>query len=236
MVVTFRRASLIGTVGVIGLTALFPRTGSAQQSPSPYPTTMAPVEQYRMARDAEIALARSAAPAAVSDDAEVMVLGDSGYETAVKGTNGFVCLVVRSWSRDFGLPDFWSPNTRAPSCVNAAAARSVLPAYLMRTRWALAGVSESEMEERAKRSPTASGIRAPEPGAMAFMMSKNGYLNEAAKGPWHPHIMFFTPVSSPAKWGANLGGSPIFVNDAPTATYTTFNIVVTHWSDGTPGT
>jgi hypothetical protein len=57
---------------------------------------MAPLDQYLMVdRDAEIAMARSAAPEAISRDAYVLVLGRHGYETAVKGKNGFVCVVER---------------------------------------------------------------------------------------------------------------------------------------------
>ena len=200
----FPAASL--TTAIMGFTLLFPHLGSAQGATAPYPTTMAPVDRYLMARDAEIALAKSAAPAVISDSANVLVLGASGYKTAVKGTNGFVCMVGRAWSRDFGLDDFWSPNTRAPICLNAAAVRSILPAYLIRT-WALEGVSEAEMEARTKKSPAASGVQSPDPGAVGFMLSKQGYINEEAKGPWHPHVMFFAP---------------------------TFDIPVAAWSDGTP--
>ena len=232
MTYRFRAASLVATMSMMGFTLLAPRPGSAQDS---YPTTMAPIDQYRMAREAEIALAKSAAPPAIADNADVMVLGASGYETAVKGKNGFVCIVGRAWSRDFGLSDFWSTRTRAPVCFNAAAARSVLPAYLMRTKWALAGVSEAEMEARSKKAPAASGIRPPEPGAVGFMMSKQGYINEGAKGPWHPHVMFYGPVASSATVGADVDGSPIVVNDAPTATYMTIDVPVAQWSDGTPG-
>ncbi len=71
---------------------------TAQDSKTPYPA-MAPVEQYLIADQAsEIALARSAAPDSISRDAEVMVLGHHGYETAVEGKNGFVCIVERSWT------------------------------------------------------------------------------------------------------------------------------------------
>lgn len=228
------------TVALIA--SLVPAAVGAQAAPAsptpPYPTTMAPVEQYRMDRSAEIALAKSAAPASISDSADVMVLGASGYETAVKGKNGFVCMVERAWSRDFGLDDFWSPNTRAPVCFNAAAVRSVLPWYLIRTKWALSGMTEAEMKARARKSPAASGIRPPEPGAVGFMQSKQGYINEDVKGPWHPHVMFYAPLTKPltdpSAWGANLDGSPIHVNDAATATYTTFAVPVAQWSDGTP--
>jgi len=69
-----------------------------QDAKTPYPS-MAPLDQYLIAdRDAEIALARSAAPGSISRDAEVMVLGRHGYETVVKGKNGFVCMVWRSWA------------------------------------------------------------------------------------------------------------------------------------------
>ena len=99
----------------------------AQDATTPYPN-MAPIEQYLMDRTAEIALARSAAPESISRDAEVLVLGRHGFETAVKGKNGFVCIVERSWT-SAPDPDFWNPKVRVPMCLNAAAARS----YLLRT-------------------------------------------------------------------------------------------------------
>ncbi len=77
----------------------------AQNVATPYPN-MAPIEQYLMTdRAAEIALARSAAPESISRDAEVLVLGRHGFETAVKGKNGFVCIVERSWARGDVLHD-----------------------------------------------------------------------------------------------------------------------------------
>ena len=100
----------------------------AQDATTPYPN-MAPIEQYLMDRTAEIALARSAAPSSISDGAEVMVLGREGYKTAVKGTNGFLCIVVRSWAHGTDDAEFWNPKMRAPHCFNAQAARSFAPIY-----------------------------------------------------------------------------------------------------------
>lgn len=94
----------------------------ADTAPPLYPN-MAPVAQYMMARTDEIALARSAAPAAISDKAEVLVLGPHGYETAVKGSNEFTCLVGRSWMNDFDASDFWDPRDLTPNCWNAAAVK-----------------------------------------------------------------------------------------------------------------
>jgi hypothetical protein len=119
----------------------------AQQAPTAY-LKMAPLEQYLMAdRNAEIALARSAAPEAISHDAEVLVLGRHGYETAVKGKNGFVCMVQRSWTAGIDDPDFWNPKLRAPICFNPPAARSYLPFEIKKTEWLLAGQSKAQMFE-----------------------------------------------------------------------------------------
>src|SRR5215472_8804865 len=112
---------------------------------------MAPLEQYRMAnRDDEIALARSAAPPSISADAEVLVLGSRGFEIAVTGKNGFVCVVERSWAAGFDDAEFWNPKVRSPNCFNAPAAHAVLPQFLKRTEWALAGVTKQEMVTRTK--------------------------------------------------------------------------------------
>ena len=109
----------------------------AQDGRNPYPS-MAPLDQYLMDRDAEIALARSAAPDSISRDAAVMVLGRHGYESAVQGKNGFVCIVERSWTSPIDDPGFWNPKGRAPLCLNAAAARSYLPRTIKKTELVLA--------------------------------------------------------------------------------------------------
>jgi hypothetical protein len=205
----------------------------AQTSKTQYPN-MAPLEKYLSASpSAEIALARSAAPAAVSDKAEVLVLGAHGYETAVKGTNGFVCYVSRAWDSDFASAEFWNPKTRAPICLNPAAVRSVLSYFRQRTQWVLAGVSRSEMTDRTTAAVAAKQIKTPEPGAMSFMLSKDGYLGDEAGGPWHPHVMFFGPPVAGAEWGADVPGSPIMAAPSRLLPVTTFFVLVAKWSDGT---
>src|SRR5579863_312804 len=108
------------------------RPAQAQDAKTPYPN-MAPLEQYLMERTAEIALARSAAPESISREADIMVLGKRGYETAAKGNNGFVCMVLRSWTAGTDDPDFWNPKLRAPICFNPPAVRSYLPIILKKT-------------------------------------------------------------------------------------------------------
>jgi hypothetical protein len=129
---------------VLGVVATVTLQTRAQSTQMPYPK-MAPVDQYLIAdRNAEIALARSAAPESISGKAEVMVLGRVGYEIAVPGTNDFVCIVERSWDAAIGDPNFWNPKIRGPNCFNAAAAKSSIA--LMKTRLALGGKSQVEID------------------------------------------------------------------------------------------
>ena len=197
-----------------------------------YPN-MAPVEQYMMERSMEITLARSAAPKSISQDATVMVMGRHGYETAATGKNGFVCLVERSWTAGSDDPEFWNPKLRAPFCFNAAAVRSYLPQTIKKTEWVLAGQSKTQMFEDLRTALDKKELPTPEVGAMCYMMSKQGYLNDRAAGPWKPHVMFFVATTNPASWGADLSGSPIFSAQETEGGVTVFMVPVGQWSDGT---
>ena len=211
-------------------------TAAAADQPAAYPT-MAPLAQYLIAdRAGEIAMARSAAPPSVSADATVMVLGPHGYETAVTGKNGFVCIVERSWTSPFDATWFWNPAIRAPICYNAAAARSVLTYTYKRTGWALAGWSRAKMEAAMKDQAAKKLLATPAPGAMSYMLSRQQQLTDTP-GPWKPHMMFHVPLGSAAAWGANLPGSPIMLDTdhkpgpEPESVYM---MAATAWSDGTP--
>jgi hypothetical protein len=216
-----------------GLAVLIGASAGAEDAKAAYPA-MAPIGQYRMASVAdEVALARSAAPASIAGDAEVMSLGSHGYETAVTGKNGFVCMVWRSWTAGFDDAEFWNPKIRAPICLNAAAVRTVLPGYLERTKWVLAGLSRTKMMERTEAAVAAKTFTLPAPGAMSYMMSKLGYVGDSAGGHWHPHLMFFVARTDSGAWGANLRGSPIFAAQDDHEPTTTFFVLVPKWSDET---
>ena len=204
----------------------------AQAEKAAYPA-MASLDQYLIAdKDSEIALARSAAPKSISDEAEVMVLGPAGYSSAVKGTNGFLCYVERSWANTTDSAEFWNPKLRAPNCFNAAAARTVAQVYLMKTKLVLAGKSRTEIAQAVASALDSKELPALEPGAMCYMMSREQYLNDTGKH-WHPHLMFYVAGDVAPSWGANLPDSPVIaVNDAE-ARVTVFMVVLHHWSDGT---
>src|SRR6202795_872032 len=149
-------------------------------------------------------LARSAAPESISRDAEVQVLGRHGFETAVKGKNGFVCIVGRSWTSAADA-DFWDPKVRVPMCVNAAAARSYLLRITKIAELALAGRTLAQVNEAIAAAIAKKELPPMEPGAMCYMMSKQGYGGDSAPH-WPSHLMLFFSQTDPATWGANLPG------------------------------
>ena len=192
----------------------------------------AKMDQYLMAdRDAEIALARSAAPESISRDAEVLVLDRHGFETAVKGKNGFVCIVGRSWT-SAADEDYWDPRVRVPMCVNAAAARSYLLRITKIANLALAGRTLTQVNEAMAAAIARKELPPMEPGAMCYMMSKQGYGGDSAPH-WPSHLMFFFSDIDPAIWGANLPGSPVLGIADPAEHLTQFVIPTQRWSDGT---
>ena len=225
LTIALGRFALVVMLGVAG-------RAQAQDGKAPYPS-MAPLEQYLMEQSAEIALAWSAAPESISRDAEVMVLGRHSYETAVKGKNGFVCMVQRSWTAGIDDPDFWNPKLRAAICFNPPAARTYLPNTIKRTELVLGGRSKAQMFEGIKVAFDKKELPALESGAMCYMMSKQSYLSDRDPH-WHSHLMFFVPLMDPAAWGTGLPGSPVIlgVEDAPDR-MTVFWIPVAKWSDGT---
>ena len=202
------------------------------QSKTPYPD-MAALDRYLMPdRNAEIALARSAAPDSISHDAKVLVLGPHGYETAVEGKNGFVCIVERGWMAPFDNPEFWNPKIRGPLCFNPPAARSILPMTYKRTEMVLAGQSKAQIMEGiatfAKKE-----LPALEPGAFTYMLSKEAYLTDRGDHNM-AHLMFYTPLMDKAVWGADLPKSPIMLNPQfALEGIDVFLVLTGMWSDGT---
>jgi hypothetical protein len=211
----------------------------AQDRQMLYPN-MAPIEQYLMAdRNAEIALARSAAPEAISRDATILVLGRHGYETAIEGKNGFVCAVERGWMGPFEgdfAGNFWNPKIRGPLCFNPPAVRSILPLTYKRTEMILAGKSKAQIIDALKTAYEKKELPPLELGAMSYMMSKDQYLTDHGDHHWMAHLMFYTPLMDGAVWGADLPKSPVMLNPqfsgAPEP-IDVFMVPIDRWSDGT---
>ncbi len=231
-----RKNSLRATAFTLVVLVSFssPVCPQAQVDKTPYPA-MAPLDLYMLPNEhAEILLARSAAPASISNAAEVMVLRRDGYATTVQGSNGFVCIVERSWANTTKDPQFWNPRVLAPHCFNPPAATTVLPIYLMKSRLVLAGKSKAEIARAVASALQEKELPALAPGTIVYMMSKQQYLNDGDMS-WHPHLMFYGSGDARKSWGANLVGSPVLAAYDPEQRVTTFFVLAGEWSDGTPG-
>lgn len=230
------------TTSMLAISIGFIAPNAAAQS-DPYPK-MAPVDQYLMEKNAEIQLARSAAPDSISRDAKVLILGRQGYETAVEGKNGFVCMVGRSWTAAFDWPEFWNPKVRAADCMNPQSARSILPIISLRTKLVMAGRSKAEALSAVKAAFENRQLPALENGAMDYMMSKSAYLTDE-DGHNMPHVMFYNELKDGRDWGAGAEGAPVlaapywfFLSKEPSEMkglppILVFLVGVADWSDGT---
>jgi len=203
---------------------------------------MAPVEQYLMERNAEILLARSAAPDSISSEATILVLGRQGYETAVRAKNGFVCMVERSWMEAFDSPEFWNPKVRGAECLNRQSARSIVPIADLRTKMVMDGHSKAETVSAIKAAFENKQLPNLETGAMAYMMSKSAYLTDEGD-----HIscsllpLWTVKIGVLAQRARQLYSSLVLLAEGTIPNerlppILVFALVLTNWSDGTAAT
>lgn len=185
----------------LGASALGAQSGS-------YP----PLSQYLMARDAEIALARSAAPAGISARATIKILTSSGFQVASQGDNGAVCLVMRGFSAPSYTPAqfrdlVYDPTVRAPICFTAPAAKMALPYYELRTRLAMVGKGPDQIARGVEAAYASGELPRRETVSFAYMWSAHQHLGPP--GAWRPHMMVFAPNYDNAMVGDNAFGSPL---------------------------
>ena len=225
---------LVASLTLALILGLIPMKHGQSQTPKTAYPVMAPLDQYLMAdRNAEIALAQSAAPESISREAKILVLGRHGYETAIEGKNGFVCVVERGWMSPADAPEFWNPKLRGPICFNPPAVRSVLPTTFMRTEMVLAGRSKNEIVEGNKAAFEKGELPPLEAGAMSYMLSKGAYLSD--RGDHNvAHLMFYAPPLDGKAWGADLPKSPVMLipQFRGVQPIDVFIVPVGKWSDG----
>lgn len=203
-------------IGTLALLATL-LSGTLQAQSMKYP----PLSEYMMAPDAEMALARSAAPENVSEHATVMVLTASGYKVEAQGDNGFVCMVMRGWSAPTFTPEadrnlVYDSQLRAPICFNQVAVRTVLPCQELRTKLGMEGKSPDEIAEAVQAAYAKGELPKMDTVAFAYMFSADQRLGPA--GAWHPHMMVYTPNYTNAMLGGNTGDHmlPVVAADAGT--------------------
>src|SRR5579859_7380588 len=166
-----------------------------------------PLSEYMMSQEAEVSLAKSAAPASISGHATIKVFTPSGYRVVHEGDNGFVCIVMRGFT---GAPTYtplpvrtyiaYDPKTRAPICFDPQAARTVLPYYEFRNKLGLEGKTPEQIKEAVQAAYMNGEIPQRHGVSFAYMWSADQILGPA--GHWHPHMMVFAPYYVNSMLGA----------------------------------
>jgi hypothetical protein len=193
-----------------------------------------PISEYMMTPEAEIGLARSAAPESVSAHATVKILTNSGYKVAAQGDNGFTCLVMRGWSAPTYTPAqfrdlVYDAAVRAPICFNPPAAKEVLPYYELRSKLGMEGKTPDQISESVQAAYARGQLPRRDEVSFAYMWSADQNLGTGI-GHWHPHMMIFAPYYDNSQLGNNeFGGAlPQLSDDAGTP----FAVVVIRVDDG----
>jgi hypothetical protein len=193
-------------------------SGRAAAQSAKYP----PLDAYMMPERAEVALARTAAPAGISQRATIKVLNRSGYRAVHDGDNGFVCMVMRAWSAPTFTPAelrdlVYDATVRAPICFDPEAARTVLPYYELRARLGMAGKAPDEIAAAVGAAYARGDLPRREGVSFAYMWSADQHLGPVV-GHWHPHMMVFSPYYRNAMLGGNDFSKtlPIVTDDAGT--------------------
>lgn len=204
-----------------------------------------PAANYLIDRNEEIALSRSAGPAAVSEKARILILSEGGeYETAVEGENGWTCFTGRGWTGPARIVDgrrVWNQDAhfdsrlRAPQCFNSESEGSFVALHRLTTRMFMNGATPDEVDAAAALALAAGELKVPEPGAMSYMLSPDQYLS-ADGGRFRPHLMLYTPYATSATYGGRDEKLQLpVVTDAGTVWAVTV-VMMPQWSDGTPAT
>src|SRR4029077_7020174 len=171
-----------------------------------------PLSEYMIARDAEIALAKSAAPDNISSHATIKVLTASGFQAVHDGENGFVCMVMRGWSAPTYTPAqfrdlVYDATVRAPICFNPEASRTVLPYYESRSKLGMEGKTPDQIAEGVKAAYAKGELPKRDRVSFAYMWSADQNLASGI-GHCHPHIVISARYHDNSMLGSNKLGSP----------------------------
>jgi hypothetical protein len=185
-VMGWKKTTFAGLLSVAVLSS-----SAAAQDTSKEPTREVHLVDASTPREQQIELALSAAPTAVSSKAAVYILGPKGYEKISEGTNGFSCLIERSFA---GV----TQTSSAPACFDAEGSRTIMLTYLRREELRAEGKSEAEIKDDIAKGYKDGRFKAPGPGFL-YMMSNDNYVYDSQSkesGFVPPHVMFYAPYKT----------------------------------------
>jgi hypothetical protein len=175
--------------GVLSIGVL--SNGAAAQDTPQEPTKEVRLIDASVPRERQTELALSAAPTEVSSKATVYILGPKGYEKIREGTNGFSCLVERSF---IGT----TQTSSAPACFDAEGSRTLVQTFLRREELRAQGKSEAEIKDDIAKGYKDGRFKVPGPGFL-YMMSNENYVYDSESkesGFVPPHLMFYAPYKT----------------------------------------
>lgn len=133
-----------------------------------------------------VALARSAAPASISDSADVWVPSQDGYRKVVSGTNGWTCLVEKD-----------HPESVAPLCYDPEGTRTIIPGVLKIRELEAAGLGYRAALDSVEALYRTGALTPPARPVISLMLSRHQVLYATPEGPrvgaWKPHVMIYQP-------------------------------------------
>jgi len=133
----------------------------------------------------EEALALSALPAALRDQASVYVWRNGAFEKTIESDGSFHCVVERN-----------HPDSIIPECVTDTGKDTILAGIEFKTQQTALGLTSDEITDRMKQRFASGALAAPARPGINYMMSAYNYIyieraNEIRTIP--PHTMFFAP-------------------------------------------
>ena len=145
-------------------------------------------------REEEIAIALSAGPETIRQNATVYVLErGKGFVKTREGTNGFSCLVLRE-----------GHHGTAPNCFDAEGSVTTLRARLRAAELLETGKSVKEINRIIANEYKAGKLLAPRRNGLSYMLSNHNYVNsQSGKLIWYPpHYMVYAPYVKNSDIGA----------------------------------
>jgi len=154
-------------------------------------------------RDVQIRIAKLAAPKEVTDHADIYILGRRGYELALRGDNGFSCMIERE-----------KPDTMEPECYDADGSATTMKVRSYEEQQRASGVGEQAIEESMKAGYKSGEFKPPSKAGIVYMLSDYNYVLNPETGKiihFPGHLMFYAPYATEKTVGSG-EGAPYLVH------------------------
>ncbi|NND59250.1 MAG: hypothetical protein HKN49_03200 [Gammaproteobacteria bacterium] len=170
-------------------------------------------EQPAITAECETALALSALPAHLRDQANYYLLTDKGYELQGEADARWSCIVARNHI-----------DSIIPQCFDAPGQQAILPKFLDEGALIAAGQSFEDIRAATAKRLADGDYDAPDRPGVVYMMSAFNYIYAAQAGRVihvHPHVMFHAPdlaaadVGNTHQQGMQNPGLPFLIDPGP---------------------